>query len=353
MIPEIWVAGFPTFYGGADTELDHQIDLWTNAGFAVHLVPMYGGTDNARMVDSVRSRGATVHEYDPEIFRDRLVVSFCNGAFLDALPVIHIAGKPRRVVWANCMTWSTKQEKTCHKIGLIDDFIFHTAYQERRLRSELEPLRPVHSWKEYIAYFNPRRYGVDQTFRPATSYFGVGRVSRCDPAKYRSELWSTFGKVTSPVPVKAFVLGFNEQVAKKTGKPEERCPGLDFLTWDAGGTPIEDFYPRIHCLIHMVGGSRENWPRTVIESWTYGIVPIVDDDFGVAEMVTNGVDGFRVKTPDEASFRASQLAFDADLRRRMVEAGFDTLNRVHANADAAGNAWRRLYAETFPELCRE
>ncbi|CAJ0858052.1 hypothetical protein AMST5_01081 [freshwater sediment metagenome] len=40
MAREIWVAGYPSVYGGADTELDHNIDLWRRFGIEVHLVPM-------------------------------------------------------------------------------------------------------------------------------------------------------------------------------------------------------------------------------------------------------------------------------------------------------------------------
>ena len=39
---EIWIAGYPSPFGGADTELDHNIDLWLGQGVAVYLVPMFG-----------------------------------------------------------------------------------------------------------------------------------------------------------------------------------------------------------------------------------------------------------------------------------------------------------------------
>ncbi|HZS41479.1 MAG TPA: hypothetical protein VFF06_31835, partial [Polyangia bacterium] len=77
---EVWVAGFPSSYGGADTELDHLIDLLRRYQVAVTLVPMF--SSERRMVDSVRARGCDVVEYRDTIFRDRVVVSFCNGEFL-------------------------------------------------------------------------------------------------------------------------------------------------------------------------------------------------------------------------------------------------------------------------------
>ena len=59
MAKEIWVAGYPSLYGGADTELDHNIDLWRRFGVEVNLVPFgrrdlpYGSTlHGSRLPDS-------------------------------------------------------------------------------------------------------------------------------------------------------------------------------------------------------------------------------------------------------------------------------------------------------------
>jgi hypothetical protein len=43
---EIWVAGFPGYYGGADTELDHLLDLLRANEVSVNLVPMFSADEN-------------------------------------------------------------------------------------------------------------------------------------------------------------------------------------------------------------------------------------------------------------------------------------------------------------------
>src|SRR3954464_10651142 len=90
---EIWVAGYPSYYGGADTELDHQIDLWLAQGIEVHLCP--NADPDPVMRADVTARGAFTHEYEPGIFEGKLLVSYCNGPFLDRLPGICAAGRPR------------------------------------------------------------------------------------------------------------------------------------------------------------------------------------------------------------------------------------------------------------------
>ena len=86
--------GFPSLYGGADTELDHLIDLLRARDVAVHLVPMFNA--DPAMRQSVVDRGCAVHEYRDRVFADRTVVSFCNGEFLAKLPAIVAAGPPHR-----------------------------------------------------------------------------------------------------------------------------------------------------------------------------------------------------------------------------------------------------------------
>ena len=60
---EIWVAGYPSPYGGADTELDHQIDLWLSYGVAVHLVP--NGQPDTTMRNDLTARGAVTRRVPP------------------------------------------------------------------------------------------------------------------------------------------------------------------------------------------------------------------------------------------------------------------------------------------------
>ena len=59
--PSIWVAGFPSLYGGADTELDHLIDLLRARDVDVHLVPMFSA--DPAMRQSVVDRGCAVHQF--------------------------------------------------------------------------------------------------------------------------------------------------------------------------------------------------------------------------------------------------------------------------------------------------
>jgi len=341
MAREIWVAGYPSFVGGADTELDHMIDLWRAHDVAVHLVPTC--PPDPAMKQLCDDRGCRTHDYRDDIFRDKLVISFCNGELLKRLPQIARAGRPRTVLWANCMTWNFDDELQAHEQGLIDLYLFQSDYQRRMLLPKLEERGAVRVLEGYRPYFNLESRSQRLNFRsaPPEEYFGVGRVSRDDPQKFAAETWMTFAKVSAPRPIKVFMLGFGEQAQKKCGSVPP-CNWLDWMYWTPGAIPVHEFFQKIHVLIHRTGGSRENWPRIVLEAWASGVPVIVDNDYGVAEMVRDGETGFCVSSSDEASFRASQLAFDEPLRQRIAQNAYQALVDDHANPSRSLAAFQAL-----------
>lgn len=338
---QIWIAGYPSFYGGADTELDHNIDLWRRFGIAVHLVPMHG-LDPA-MKSRCDARGCHTHSYAPTIFAGKIVISFCNGEFLKELPRIAAHGRPRCVLWANCMTWHFDKELEAHHNGMIDYFLFQSKYQRQLLLPALEAIRKVRVFEHYRPFFSTQSIpGPTESSNKPVEYFGVGRISRDDADKYHADSWRMLAKVCAPAPVKAFMLGFGENAKQKCGASPP-CSWLDWMYWSPHAIPTPDFFRRIHVLLHITGGSRENWPRIVLEAWASGVVPIVDADYGVREMVTDGVDGFHAHSPDEAAYLASRLAFEPALLARMVRAGRKTLMREHCDAERCIQPFLKLF----------
>lgn len=342
MTKQIWVAGYPSSVGGADTELDHNIDLWLLHGAQVHLVPMFGF--DPRMQALCEARGCQTHEYHPSVFRDKVVVSFCNGQFLDRLPEIVQAGRPAAVVWFNCMTWTFEAELEAHRHGWIDFFGFVSNYQKRWLLPALEAVAPVRELGGYRPFFNPDNASQQLRFayQEPNEWFAMGRVSRDDGAKFSADMWNIFGKVCAPRPTKTFVLGFGANAKEKCGEPP---PGLDWMTWDAGALPVPQLYERLHVLIHKTGGSRESYGRVIPESYASGVPVIVEDDYAFPDLVVDGVTGFRCTSSDEMSFRASELAFDEARRKKMALAARDFLLGDIASPDTCWRPWQSLLSD--------
>src|SRR5688500_6379169 len=139
---ELWVAGYPSYFGGADTELDHNIDLWVANSVQVHLVPMSPWSDPAvrALCDA---RGCVTQAHQPGISKGKTFGACCTGEILEALPRIVEEGRPRSVVWFNCMTWTFPAEVAAHTNGWIDLHGFVSRYQRGILKPALEAHRPV------------------------------------------------------------------------------------------------------------------------------------------------------------------------------------------------------------------
>lgn len=335
----LWVAGFPSFLGGADTELLHNIDLWRMYDIDINLVPMFGC--DPKIKQYVINLGCKIHQYNPSIFKDKIVASWCNREFLKNLPEIIDKGRPKQVLFANCMTWLFNKEKEAHQNGWIDRFIFVSDYQEKLLRPQLETIRKTDKLDNYFPYFNVNNpmQNLSFKYKESEDYFCMGRVSRDDPLKFSKDTWNIFYKVSSPVPTKTFILGISQKIITKIGYPPY---GLDYMCWLPNSIPIDELYNRIHVMIHKTGGSRESFGRTILEAYSSGVIPIVEDDYAMSELVENGVTGFRCKNSDEFSYKASELAFNSDLRKKIAYNGFNFLLNKFCNKKKSIKSWKLL-----------
>lgn len=339
---EIWVAGYPSFFGGADTEVLHNIDLWRRYDVDVNLVPMFGS--DPKMQAFMNAVGAKTHEYRPDIFKDKITTSFCNGEFLRLLPDIMEQGKPRTVVWFNCMTWTFDDEIKAHRNGWLDFHGFVSTYQKGWLKPALDTIRPVRELEDYRPYFNPNNISqqVEFNYREPKNWFALGRISRDDAHKYSDDMWNIFYKVCTPRHKKVFVLGYGPNAHGKTG-PAPR--GLDWQTWGPNEIPVKQVYNILHTIIHKTGGSRESYCRIVPEAYAYGVPIITEDDYAFPDLIVNGVTGYRCKTSDEMSFRASEIAFDEEKRKKMIYAAKDHLLNEIASPTKCWEPWSKLFNE--------
>ena len=135
--------------------------------------------------------------------------------------------------------------------------------------------------------------------------------------------------------------GFHSRLRRKRGV-EVRVAARwtqNWMTWSPNAISASDFYDRIHCLIHKTGGSRESYGRIVPEAYATGVAVVVEDDFAFPDLVEDGVTGFRCRSSDEMSFRASELAFDEPRRKRMVEKAAHRflVNEIALARDGVGN----------------
>jgi glycosyltransferase involved in cell wall biosynthesis len=198
----------------------------------------------------------------------------------------------------------------------------------------------VHELVGYRPYFNIQENMFQ--YNPPEKFFHMGRLSRDDGGKFSSDMWNIFYKVCSPVPTKTFIMGWGENALAKCGKPPA---GLDWLTGCANYIPVIDFYHHLHCIIHKTGGSRESYCRIVPEAYAHGVPIIVEKDYAFPELIVDGVTGFMCESSDEMSYRASQLAFNEDLRHKIIDNARLFLTSHIVNDELCWAPWKQLLAD--------
>jgi hypothetical protein len=238
------------------------------------------------------------------------------------------------------MTWLFDNELIAIQNKWIDYHGFVSKYQQNMLLSTIKEKTgiDVNIFNEYQPYFNPNNIAqnLEFNYRIPKDYFCMGRISRDDGSKFSSDMWNIFYKVSSPLPTKTFILGFGENAFKKCGSAPQ---GLDWQTWSPGGIPVKDCYNKLHCLIHKTGGSRESYCRIVPECYAAGVPIVTENNYALPELIINGETGFLCNSSDEMSYRASQLAFDEQLRKTIIYNAYNYLINKISNKNDCINSW--------------
>lgn len=306
-MPHVFVAGYPSSLGGANTELWHTLKLWRSGGIDVTCLALKDPPEQ-EWVDRVAGIGCksfigpmdeldqirTLHGKQCHWLRGSTVVAFCNWWFLKA--ICRFVRLGCRIVWVPCMTWQFPDERLWTRVcGQMDAYVFQSTYQAAQMSPLIE-----FDCKNNDHPFEPERFhqirGAFDTaefpFRPKpiveAEPFVIGRLSRSlgrpgnVPAveKYPADLWAQYGAIRRRIPgMRARVMGWNEGIEQKCGKPPEWAEVLP----DCAETS-QEFLQSLHCLVPGIGCCKENWPRVGLEAMSAGVPIVVEAKGGWPEM---------------------------------------------------------------------
>lgn len=312
---KLFINGFPSLYGGAGTELHHQIIVWLHMGIDVHIIPTGDGSKNEDLYLEMIKLGVHIHapndwtvleEGDP-------IIGFCNGEFLNNIPAIR--KRTKRTIFVNCMTWLFNKEKELMKEGQIAMFLYQNEAVRQVHMPELKHLNDdkAISFMTFKPYFHNEVF----PFIPERSdeFFGCGRISRQDADKFAANTLHIYEYFVSPVWKKGLFLGFDHRSAQKIGTPYEWIR----TARDQREFSQQDFYK--HCkIVLQPTDTTENWPRIGFESMASGSVLIVDNRGGWRQMVQHGKTGWLCNNARDFIYYASKMAYEPNLRNDMAEA---------------------------------
>ena len=307
------------------------------------VIPTWGKPDpeSRRLVDAL---GCTTHVIDvkdlPDVpgLRGGIAVSMCNSGLLNTALRFKELGV--RIVWLNCMTFiSPIEQLAINRDGPFAAYVFQSHYQ----RSQLEPwyaTKNVRGESMRVIREAFDAMGWDYSPRPHSPCepFVVGRISRAAPDKFARDTWSIYERINYR-PLRAEVLGWSDEVEAKVGKPP---------AWAAvraqGAHPVRSMLRRLHAVVHVTGGSRENWPRVGLEAAAAGVPCVVERAFGWPEMIRHGVTGFLGDDEYEIAHWAGVLARDESRRLEIAAAARVALMRDLAEPSGLTAQWFELFS---------
>lgn len=209
---KIFVLGHPKFYGGAGTELHHQIILWRkHMNLDVHIIPFNDDIENEELHLEMLGLGVVYENilcYN-NITNIDIVISYCNRVFLTELP--KIVKHTNHTIFVNCMTWIFDEEFQAHNDNLIQVSLY------QRMGILLDHKKQLNSkchFMEFIPFFDNTKF---KFIPPKENLVNVGRISRYDIDKFSRDTFTIWSNISS-TPNKGVVLGFKESLLNKIGQ---------------------------------------------------------------------------------------------------------------------------------------
>lgn len=334
----VFVVGYPADVGGANTECWHTIRLWRSLGIDVRLIPTWDAPANWK--EKTDAIGCTTYEVTPDSLGDvpnlqgGLVVSFCNEKIWQTWNKWEQLDL--RTVWVNCMTIINRFERM--RSSLCDAYVFQSNYQRRMIEPGLSTFGYTTDRGHLIrGAFCIEDFPFVMAPHKADTPFWIGRISRAAADKFSRDTWKVYEAINYR-PLRALVMGYDEKVAHKLG--DTPCFAQ---TQPAGVMTAQEFYRSIHCLVHLTGGSRENWPRCGLEAMASGVIVVAERNYGWREMIHHGVTGFLGRGFHEYAHWAAVVGMMHP--ERQLEMALEARRRVERLSDPEqiGGQWVELF----------
>jgi glycosyltransferase involved in cell wall biosynthesis len=332
----LFVYGFPSLYGGAGTELHHQIPIWQRLGCEVHIIPTNAGYPREALYTELRANGVIIHEANEfsAIPRGAPIFGFCNAEFLDRLD--EITAYSTNTVFVNCMSWLFENEKRRMAEGKIRTFLYQNDTVRAFNSPILQALNPGArcNFLTYSPYFDARRFPFIE--KRSWDFFGCGRISRQDTDKYSSNTLHIYEYFVAPRLKRGLFLGFDQRSQRKIGKPYEWIR----TAADQNECSQQEFYR--HCeIILQPMDTTENWPRVGLEAMASGSILIVDNRGGWRMQVRHGVTGWLCNHERDFIYYATKMAYEPDLRLEMAQRAKARGNELAGEA-VAMESWGKV-----------
>ena len=309
----LYVFGWPSDLGGADTKTAHLLQLLANE-IPITVVPNAANQLKQRHWTDRLDRWGVAYcslESLPQKLSG-VALSLCNNQFFVGGLYEQAKRRGLKVVWSSEMMWHHPFEVDVIKAGGVDRLLYVSDLQKRALAYESFSDVPTRLTGNYI---NPEWFPFHR--RSGSQNITLGRLSRADAEKY-PENFPVFYEALGIQRVRFRAMGWSSQLAHKY-----RWHRFD-SRWDllpANHEPSHAFLNSLDLFIYILGHTfTESWGRSTVEAMLTGAIPLVPSGHNFPELIDSGTTGFICNDFKCFQSRACQLAEDPGMRKRMSDA---------------------------------
>lgn len=307
--PRLYVFGWPSFVGGADTKLAHLLGL-LHEHCDIMVIPNEGrhlrNKTWTRFLDRLGVKYGLLDRLPPKLTGFALAMS--NQCFFTHRIAHRAKERGLTLVWSSEMMWHHQGELEAVRDGLIDKVLYTSAVQERVLSpgyGELPGLITGNYIDPSFFPFKERRNEV----------FTIGRLSRADPVKYPED-FPVFYECLELPEVRFRVMAWDDTLGHKY-----RWHRFD-ARWEllkAEQQSAVEFLQSLDLFVYPLGHNfTESWGRSTVEAMLTGAIPLVPPGHHLENLMIHGETGFICGDFLEYQEHAQKLFHDGALRDSMA-----------------------------------
>jgi glycosyltransferase involved in cell wall biosynthesis len=311
MTRSLFLFGWPSHYGGADTKFTDLVRLLCGS-FSITVVPNFPLQLDQRpwrdFFETLRVRCCTVADLPDRL--EGIALAVGNDLFFTSGICKTARAKGLKIVWSVEMMWSHPGEVEAIRAGEVDRVLYVSEIQNRHLA--YERLGSI-STRITGNYVDPDPFPfVERPARP----FTIGRLSRAAPEKYPED-FPVFYEALDLPDARFRVMAWSDELAAKY-RWHRFGP-----RWELLPPVAEDacrFLASLDLFVYPLGHRFvESWGRSTVEAMLTGLVPLVPPGHHLENLILPGETGFICDDFREYRRCAALLCQDTGLRKRMAE----------------------------------
>ena len=332
--PQVFIFGWPTFLGGADTKLHHLL-LLLHQHCQITLIPNDAVFLEQSFWTSLMDRlGVQYRSLDQLPGRlEGCALALCNDVFFINRIAHRAREKGLRIIWSGEMMWPHAGEPEAFQEGIVDQVLYVSEIQRERLAS-------VHGnvpWQITGNYIDPDQFPFIERRNPT---FTIGRLSRAAPEKYPEDFPVFYERLELP-DARFRVMAWSDQLAKKY-RWHSFGPQWDLLPAQAESSV--GFLHSLDLLVYPLGHKfTESWGRSTVEAMLTGCIPLVPAGHHLENLMIHGETGYVCGDFLEWKETAQGLAADYPFRRQMAHACHEHAVTHLCNREEHLRTWLKVF----------